>query len=82
MAFRSLESGGRLGFRDGTLVKDFGSGTIYLISNSRKRPITDPAIYESLGGVSDTLTVASEYLTIHKDGEPLGSIEVDGGSSN
>lgn len=75
MAFRALEHGGRIGFRDGTLVRDFGDGTIYLISNSRKRQITDPRIYEQLGGDAECLVVPSEYLKIHKEGEPLANPE-------
>ena len=73
MAFRTLEPGGKLGFRDGTLVKDFGDGRIYLISDSKRCHVTDPIAYEALGGRKWEITAPSEYLRVHPEGEEIGN---------
>jgi|SRR6478735_4155925 len=62
---------GKLGFRDGTLVKDFADGKMYLISDSKRRQITNPETFEALGGKKRLRTVPSEYLNIHPEGEHL-----------
>jgi hypothetical protein len=71
MAIRTLEDGGKLGFRDGTLVKDFSDGRIYLISDSRRRLITNPDLFEQLGGDEAMMVVPSEYIKLHREGEEL-----------
>jgi len=64
---------GKLGFRDGTLVKDFADGKMYLISDSKRRQITNPATFEALGGKRRLVTAPTEYLRIHPEGESLDS---------
>lgn len=62
---------GKLGFRDGTLVKDFADGKMYLISDSKRRQVTDPSVFEALGGEKRMISVPSEYIRIHLEGETL-----------
>jgi hypothetical protein len=70
-ALLTVPLAGKIGFRDGSLCKDFGNGKMYLISDSRKRPIASPAIYEALGGDRACFVVSSTYLQIHAEGDPL-----------
>ena len=72
LAVKDLDQGTKLGFRDGTLVKDFGDGILYLISDSKRRRIEDESAYNALGGKKLTTTVPSEYIRMHKEGEPIG----------
>jgi hypothetical protein len=62
---------GKLGFRDGTLVKDFADGKMYLVSDSKRRQITDPSVFEALGGEKRMISVPSEYIRMHLEGETL-----------
>jgi hypothetical protein len=62
---------GRIGFRDGTVCKDFGDGKMYLISDSKKRLIANPAVYEALGGDKVCHSVPSEYLRVHEEGDSI-----------
>jgi hypothetical protein len=73
LALRGLPILGKLGFRDGTLVKDFVSGRIYLISDSRKRLVTSPDILAQLGGEWAVQAVPSWAIELHKDGEDLAN---------
>jgi hypothetical protein len=66
-----LPIAGKLGFRDGTLVKDFADGKMYLISDSQRRQITDPRVFEALGGEKRMVSVPSEYIKMHPEGETL-----------
>jgi hypothetical protein len=62
----------RLGFRDGTLIHDIGSGKLYFISKRLRRQVKSP---EFLAGMQlspkDAILVSSEEANIHKDGEVL-----------
>lgn len=62
---------GKLGFRDGTLIKNFVDGRIYLISNSRRRLVTSPNVLAQLGGEGAVMSVADEYIKMHLEGEPI-----------
>lgn len=66
---------GVLGFRTGTLIKDFSDGKIYLISGSYKRHITSPDVIEVLTSAYGILVVSSEEAGIHLDGEPINALE-------
>lgn len=66
---------GKLGYRDGTALKAYGSRKIYLVSGQKVRHVTDPETLMKLGIFSeDIVVVADEEIFIHKEGEPLGSI--------
>ena len=62
-------SGGILGFRDGTLVKDISDGKIYLISDSKRRHIIDPDVLQWIK--SEIITVGQKELFVHAEGEKL-----------
>ena len=40
---------GKLGFRDGTLIKNIADGKMYLISQNKKRHIVDPDAFDRYG---------------------------------
>jgi hypothetical protein len=72
MAMQAIEmTDRRIGFRDGTLVKDFADGIMYLISDSKRRRIENPDVFEALGGKKRLMTVPSEYIRLHVEGEPI-----------
>jgi hypothetical protein len=60
---------GTLGFRDGTLIKDFSDGKIYLVSDSKRRHITDPDVLEWLN--SEIIEVGQKEIFVHDEGEQL-----------
>jgi hypothetical protein len=60
---------GTLGFRDGTLIKDFSDGKIYLISDSKRRHVTDPDVLEWLN--SKIIEVGQKEIFVHDEGEQL-----------
>lgn len=62
---------GPVGFRDGTLIQNFVDGRIYLISDSRRRLVTDPDLLDSFG--LDVVLVSEAEANIHEDGEQIGS---------
>jgi hypothetical protein len=62
---------GPVGFRDGTLIQNIVDGKIYLVSDSRKRLVTDPDILDSLG--LEILLVSEAEINIHEDGDPIGN---------
>jgi hypothetical protein len=64
--------GGRLGFRQGTLVKDISNGKIYLISENLKRQIVSPDFFDVLLFPREAVIEASpEELALHKEGENI-----------
>lgn len=64
---------GVLGFRTGTLIRDFSDGKIYLVTGSLKRHITNPDVLKILNAT--ILDVSKDEANIHKDGEPIDGLE-------
>lgn len=61
-----------IGFRDGSLVKDFVSGKVYLISKNKKRLLTSPDVYTKYGLNKELIIEASlDEVNLHEDGEVL-----------
>lgn len=60
---------GVLGFRDGTLVKDISDGKIYLISDSKRRHITDPDVLVWMD--TEVIDVGQKEIFVHAEGEKL-----------
>lgn len=61
---------GRLGFRQGTLVKDMSNGKIYLISENLRRQIVSPDFFDVMLFPRDKIVEASpEEIALHKEGE-------------
>ena len=65
----NLSTSGLLGFRDGTLVKNIADGKIYLISDSKRRHITDPDVLEWLDAV--IIKAGEKEISIHPEGDKL-----------
>lgn len=65
----NLKLFGVLGFRDGTLIKDISDGKIYLISDSKRRHVTEPEVLEWLD--SKIIEVGQKEISIHDEGEKL-----------
>lgn len=63
---------GTLGFRDGTLIKNFADGKTYLISDNKRRHIENPDIFPKFGlDESRVLVVSQEETNLHDEGEVL-----------
>jgi hypothetical protein len=60
---------GVIGFRDGTLVKDLSDGKIYLISDSKRRHITNPDVLIWMG--VEPILVSQKEISTHAEGEKL-----------
>jgi hypothetical protein len=67
-----LAYGGILGFRAGTVIEDISSGIIYLVSNNKRRKITDPDVLLMLA--LPIITVSKAEADIHEDGDPINEI--------
>lgn len=63
---------GKLGFRDGSLIKNIADGKIYLISQNKRRHIVDPDIFDKYGlNKSDIIEVSEAETNMHEQGENL-----------
>jgi hypothetical protein len=64
--------GGKLGFRQGTLVKDISNGKIYLISENLRRQVVSPDFFDVLLFPREAVIEASpEEIALHKEGENI-----------
>lgn len=60
----------KLGFRDGTLLKDFGDGKVYLVSGSVLRHVLNPDRIEEYG-LGEPVVCSSDEIKIMKQGDPI-----------
>lgn len=51
----------KLGFRDGTLIYNIKDATIYLVSQTKRRPVVSPEALRRLGLTKDSAMVVSDY---------------------
>jgi len=66
---------GKLGFRDGTLIKNISDGKLYLISQNKRRHITSPDVFERYGlDRSAIIEVSEAEINMHEQGEDLWQI--------
>jgi hypothetical protein len=65
----NLKPAGVLGFRDGSLIQDISDGKIYLVSDSKRRHITDADVLEWLN--ADIITAGQKEIFVHAEGEKL-----------
>lgn len=71
-ALSNIKLVGKLGFRDGTLIKNIADGKLYLISQNKKRHIVDPDSFNKFGLDRKAVVEVSESETnMHDTGENL-----------
>lgn len=63
---------GKLGFRDGSLIKNIADGKMYLISQNKRRHIVDPDSFDTFGlDRSMVIEVSEAEANMHVLGENL-----------
>ena len=63
---------GKLGFRDGTLIKNIADGKIYLISQNKRRHIVSPDVFDTYGlNRSNIIEVSEIETSMHELGDNL-----------
>jgi hypothetical protein len=67
-----LKSAGVIGFRDGSLVKNFVDGKMYLVSDNKRRLIKDPDLVTLFG--QEVITASEAEIKLHDEGEPLDAV--------
>ena len=71
-ALSSIKLVGKLGFRDGTLIKNIADGKLYLISQNKKRHIVDPDSFDKFGLDRKAIVEVSDAeANMHDIGENL-----------
>lgn len=71
-ALSKIKLAGKLGFRDGTLIKDISDGRIYLISQNKRRHIISPDVFDIFGlDRSSIIEVSNTEALMHEQGEDL-----------
>lgn len=71
-ALSGIKLVGKLGFRDGTLIKNISDGKIYLISQNKRRHITSPDMFDNFGlDRSKIIEVSDDEINMHNLGESL-----------
>ena len=71
-ALSTIKLVGKLGFRDGTLIKNIADGKLYLISQNKKRHIVDPDTFNKYGlDRSQVVEVSAFEISMHELGEDL-----------
>jgi len=71
-ALSGIKLVGKLGFRDGTLIKNIADGKMYLISQNKKRHVVDPDSFIRYGlDRSSIIEVSDMEANAHDIGENL-----------
>ena len=71
-ALSGMKLAGKLGFRDGTLIKNIADGRIYLISQNKRRHIINPDSFAMYGLDRNLILEVSQAETImHDEGDNL-----------
>ena len=71
-ALTGFKLAGKLGFRDGTLIKNIADGRIYLVSQNKLRHIVDPDSFTRYGlDRSKVVEVSENEISAHDLGEKL-----------
>lgn len=71
-AIAGMKIVGKLGFRDGTLIKNISDGKMYLISQNKRRHIKSPDVFDQYGLDRSKLVEVSETeAEMHELGEDL-----------
>lgn len=71
-ALSGIKLMGKLGFRDGSLIKNIADGKMYLVSQNKLRHIVDPDIFDRYGlDRSNLIEVSEAEIKAHDIGETL-----------
>ena len=71
-ALSGIKLVGKLGFRDGTLIKNIADGKMYLVSQNKLRHIVDPDVFDRYGlDRSIIIEVSETEIKAHELGENL-----------
>jgi hypothetical protein len=71
-ALSGIKLVGKLGFRDGSLIKNIADGKMYLVSQNKLRHIIDPDIFIKYGlDRSNLIEVSEAEIKAHDIGETL-----------
>ena len=71
-ALSGIKLVGKLGFRDGSLIKNIADGKMYLVSQNKLRHIVDPDIFDRYGlDRSNLVEVSETEINAHDIGESL-----------
>jgi ribosomal protein S4E len=71
-ALTGFKIAGKLGFRDGALIKNIADGRIYLVSQNKLRHIVDPDSFTKYGlDRSKVIEVSEAEVSAHDLGEKL-----------
>jgi len=71
-ALSGIKLVGKLGFRDGTLIKNVADGKMYLVSQNKLRHIVDPDSFNQYGlDRSKMIEVSEKEISAHDLGENL-----------
>lgn len=71
-ALSGIKLVGKLGFRDGTLIKNIADGRIYLVSQNKLRHIVDPDSFDRYGlDRTKVVEVSDTEVKAHDMGENL-----------
>jgi hypothetical protein len=71
-ALTGVKIAGKLGFRDGTLIKNLADGKMYLVSQNKLRHIVDPDSFNRYGlDRSKMIEVSDKEISAHDLGENL-----------
>lgn len=71
-ALSIIKQSGKLGFRDGALIKNVADGKMYLISQNKRRHIVDPDSFSRYGlDRSRVVEVSEMEINAHELGENL-----------
>ena len=67
-----IKQAGKLGFRDGTLIKNIADGKMYLISQNKRRHIVSPDSFTKYGlDRSKVIEVSESEINLHELGDNL-----------
>ena len=71
-ALTGIKLVGKLGFRDGSLIKNLADGKMYLVSQNKLRHIVDPDLFDRYGlDRSKVIEVSDKEISAHDLGENL-----------
>jgi hypothetical protein len=71
-ALTGIKLAGKLGFRDGSLIKNLADGRMYLVSQNKLRHIVDPDSFDRYGlDRSNIVEVSDKEISAHDLGENL-----------